>query len=123
MSGTTGPGLPLSSNIAGVVRSVLAYSPLLDDDLDPAVLRLADVVAGWHQQLAFALADDRDRLGRHAVADEGVLDRVGATQRQRHVVGFRTRRVGVAGRRDAGAALGLEGIGRLLDRGECLLGK
>ena len=60
---------------------------LLDDDLDAAVLRLADVVAGRHQQLAFALADDRDRLGRHAVADESVLDRVGTTQRQRHVVG------------------------------------
>jgi hypothetical protein len=31
---------------------------------------VAHVVAGRHQQLAFALADDRDRLGRHAVADE-----------------------------------------------------
>ncbi len=84
--------------------------------ISTAVLRLADVVARRHQQLALALADDRDRLGRHAVAHQSVLDRVGATQRQRHVVGFRTRRVGVAGRRDAGATLRLEGVGRLLDR-------
>jgi hypothetical protein len=40
----------------------------------PAVLRLAHVVAGRHQELALALADDRDRLGRHAVADESVLE-------------------------------------------------
>jgi hypothetical protein len=92
----------------------LIAESLLDNYLDAAVLRLAHVVACRHQQLAFALADDRDRLRRHAVADQSVLDRVGATQRQRHVVAFRTRRVGVAGRRDARAALRLEGARRLL---------
>src|SRR6266853_1285163 len=54
-------------------------------------------------------------------SDESVLDRVGTTQRQRHVVALRTGRVSMAGRRDAGAALGLEGVGRLLDRRQRLL--
>ena len=53
---------------------------------------------------------------RHAVAHQRVLDRVGAAQRQRHVVVLRTRRVGVAGRRDAGtAALVLIGLRHLAD--------
>jgi hypothetical protein len=60
--------------------SVRKVPVLLDDDLDAAVLRLAHVVAGRHQQLALALADDRDRLGRHAVADQRILDCVGAAQ-------------------------------------------
>ena len=68
--------------------------------------------SGW----ALAAADDRDRRRRHAVAHQRILDRVRATQRQRHVVGFRPRLVGVAGRRDAGAALGLVGAGGLPDR-------
>ena len=72
-------------------------------------------------RLGFRPADDGDRLGRHALAHQRVLDRVGAAQRQRHVVALRTRRVGVAGRRDAGAALALEGRGRLTDRGQRLV--
>jgi len=40
--------------------------------------RLADIVAGRQPQLALALADDGDRLRRHAVADQSVLDCVGA---------------------------------------------
>jgi len=47
---------------------------LLDDDLDAAVLRLADVVAGLHQQALLAHADHRDRLRRHAVVHQGVLN-------------------------------------------------
>src|SRR5713101_9045522 len=94
---------------------------LLDDDLDAAVLRLAHVVAGRHQELALALADDADRLGRHALADQRVLDRVGTPQRQRHVVALRSRRVGMTGRRDAGAALTLEGARCLTDRGQRLV--
>jgi hypothetical protein len=57
------------------------FASLLDDDLDAPVLRLADVVAGLHQQASLAHADDQDRLGRHAVPHQGVLDRVGTTQR------------------------------------------
>ena len=59
---------------------------------------------------------DRDGRRRHTLADQSVLDGIRTTQRQRHVVGFRARRVGVAGRRDAGVTLRLEGGSRLLDR-------
>src|ERR1700682_1899233 len=93
----------------------LTLEVLLNDDLDPTVLRLAHVVAGRHQQLGLALADDRDRLGGDTLADQRVLDGIGAAQRQRHVVALRTRRVGMASRRDAGTALALEGVGCLLD--------
>jgi len=37
---------------------------LLDPDLDAAVLRLADTVAGRDQRLGFALADNSDRRDR-----------------------------------------------------------
>src|SRR4029450_12968461 len=94
---------------------------LLDDDLDAAGLRLTPAVAGLHQKALLAAADHADRLRRHALTHQGVLHRVRATQRQRHVVAFRTRRVGMAGRRDARIALLLEGVSRLLDRVQRLL--
>ena len=62
---------------------------------------------GLHQQDLLAAADHRDRLPARLHAP-GRPCRVGATERQRHVVGFRARRVSVAGRRDAGIALVLK---------------
>ena len=53
---------------------------LLNDDLDPAVLRLAHAVGGRDQKALLAHANDRDGLRRHAFAHQGILDRVGATQ-------------------------------------------
>src|ERR671910_1048399 len=80
-------------------------SCLLNDDLDSTVLRFAHAVAGLDQQALLAAADHADRLRRHAFTHQGVLHRVRTTQRQRHVVALRARRVGVAGRGDAGIAL------------------
>ena len=77
------------------------------DDLDAAVLRLAHAVGGLDERLA-RRADRSDRRGRHAVLDQRILDRVGATQRQRHVVVFRARRVGMAGSGDPGAPVDLK---------------
>ena len=53
---------------------------LLDDDLDAAVLRLADTVRGLDQQARFATADHGDGGGRHAFTHQGILDRVRTTQ-------------------------------------------
>jgi len=54
--------------------------------------------------------------GRHASRTKASLT-AWHTQRQRHVVTFGTRRIGVARRRDARIALRLKGGRRLLDRG------
>src|SRR5690242_15783462 len=94
---------------------------LLEDDLDTAVLRLTHAIGRLDQRLGLALADDRDRRRRHAVAHQGVLDRIRTAQRQRHVVVLRTRAIGVAGRGDPGLTRGLELVGRLPDRVQRLL--
>src|SRR5215831_19560865 len=62
---------------------------LLDDDFDAAVLRLAHAVGGRNQEALLAHADYGNGLRRHAVAHQGVLDRIGAPERQRHVVALR----------------------------------
>src|SRR5438874_4583075 len=66
---------------------------LLQHDFDATVLRLTHTVRRRDQQPLLAAANDRDRGGRHAVLHEGVLDRIGAAQRQRHVVVLRARGV------------------------------
>ena len=57
-----------------------------DDDLHPAVLRFANAGAGGHQRIRFAKALRGDGVGRHAVLDQFRLHRVGAADRQSHVV-------------------------------------
>ncbi len=52
--------------------------------------------AGGHQQMRLAEAMDGDRVARHAVAHQLGGDRVGAADRQAHVVLRRARRIGVA---------------------------
>src|SRR5712691_737557 len=79
---------PPGTNVRAAKRKRPGLSPaapefslrivLLDDDLDAAVLRLAHTVGGRHQQALLAHADDRDRLRRHALAHQRVLDRIGA---------------------------------------------
>src|SRR5687767_8384296 len=111
--------LPTQIETAGTCPAVSPMegwlSCLLNDDLDAAVLRLAHAVAGLDQEALLAAADHADRLRRHAFTHQGVLDGVGTTQRQRHVVALRARRVGVAGGGDARVALRLEGGGGLAD--------
>ncbi len=70
------PGRPSKSKL---------WTVLLDDDLDAAVLRLAHTVGGLDQEARLAAADHGNRGGRHAFTHQRVLDRVRATQRQRHV--------------------------------------
>src|SRR5574338_518320 len=72
---------PQKRRPAGAAFSLSCTEPnLLEDDLHTAVLRLAHAVGGRDQRLGLALADDRDRRRRHAVAHQGVLDRVRTTQ-------------------------------------------
>src|SRR5690606_36976848 len=77
-------GLPMIKETAGRRPAVprVRSGALLDHDLDAAILRLAHAVSGRHQQSLLADPGNRDRRGRNAVAHQGVLDGIGAAQRQ-----------------------------------------
>ena len=81
------------------------------DDLDAAVLRLADAVGGRDQGAAFAEGLDRHGGAGDAAALQLGGDRGGAALRQRLVVLRRAGAVGVAGDLDPGRA-DAAGIGR-----------
>ena len=49
---------------------IAKYAMSADDDLDPAVLRLADARAGWHKQMGIAEALDGDGVLRNPVAHQ-----------------------------------------------------
>src|ERR1700687_5912019 len=91
---------PANINILRRLEFTMTTSPahcvLLDDDLDATVALHLLVVRGRDQQPLLATTTHRDRRRRHAVAHQGILDGVGAPQRQRHVVGRRTVGVGLA---------------------------
>ncbi len=107
-------GFAVGPGVRKDTRHYLA-SGAADHDLNAAVLRLAHVVAGRYQQLGLALADHGDGVSRDALANQLVLHRVRAPERQGHIVAVRAGGVGVTGRRDAGVAGGPEGRDRLGD--------
>src|SRR6185312_7776223 len=80
--------MPLAGSRGGALR-LLPHSIALssaDDDLDAAVLWLANARAGRHQQIGIAEALDGDGVLRHAVADQFRLHGARSAQRQALVV-------------------------------------
>src|SRR5262245_6927427 len=69
---------------------------LPDDDLDPAIPRLGDLVRGGDEQLALAAPAGLDALSRDAELDEAGANAVRALQGQTVVVLLGAHRVGVA---------------------------
>src|SRR3954447_12450820 len=70
--------------------------PLLDDDLDAAVLGFAHAVAGRDQQLVLAAADHPNSRLVDTLAHQRILHRGGAPLGKRLVIGAVARGVGVA---------------------------
>ena len=87
----------------------------VEDDLDPAVAGLADIVGGGHPQVLLAAADHDQVGGRHAQPLELGRDHLRPALGQAQIVFRRTGRVRVAGDVDPGTAGGAELLGRLGD--------
>src|SRR4051794_32544355 len=80
--------------------SVSSLRLRLQGDLGATIAPLADTAWRRHCRLRHAAAGDRDLVGGNATGDQGRANRVGTTQRQSHVVLFRTGQIGVTDDRD-----------------------
>src|SRR5438105_4206073 len=99
----------------GPLSGAAVNAGLREDDLDAAVLRLADTVGGRHAVVVLAAAADRHVAARDTEFRQSAGDRVGAALGETLVVARRAGAIGIPGDLDLHPAAGTIGIGRLLD--------